>query len=544
MMFRLCVLFALLSILPVQAQVNFTSSNFPIIVINTSGKTIVDEPKITAQMGIIDNGKGVRNNMTDPFNNFNGSIGIEIRGSSSQMFPKKQYGIELRNEAGEGIDASLLGLPKKDDWVLFAPYNDKSLMRDVLAYKLARDQKRYASRSRYCELVLNGEYQGVYVLLEKVKRDKNRIDIAKLDPNEISGEDLTGGYIVKIDKMDVGGGAGWNSSYTPPGRSKDQRVYFQYEYPKEEDIATEQKNYIKAYMDAFETSLYGDDFKTLDKGYAHYIDVPSFVDYFLINELTRNPDAYRISTFMYKQKDSDGGKLFMGPAWDFNLGFGNVDFCMKEKPEGFVINYNAICPEDGWLVPFWWSRLFQDEVFSAKVNVRWRELRNGPYATNKILSYVDSTAAVLNSESQQRNFQRWPVLGQYVWPNAFVGQTFQQEIDWMKTWITARLNWMDANLPLVITDLEKDSRPINFSVKTFPNPVHQNLELEYSIDRGGAVIISVFDLMGRKVNTIEKYQNEPGSFTEVLPFHNLATGNYIVHSQFGSAVVVKKVMKR
>src|SRR6185295_18577145 len=169
------------------AQTTFSSSNLPIIVIDTHGSIIVDDPKISADMGIIYNGPGIRNNLTDAHNNFDGKIGIEIRGSSSQMFPKKQYGIELTDVSGSSIDVSLLGMPKKDDWVLFAPYNDKSLMRDALAYKLGRDQGRYASRAKYCEVVINGVYEGIYVLFEKVKRDKNRVNIDKLDPAEITG---------------------------------------------------------------------------------------------------------------------------------------------------------------------------------------------------------------------------------------------------------------------------------------------------------------------------------------------------------------------
>ena len=431
-----------------QAQVNFTSSNLPIIVINTHGVVIPDEPKITADMGIIFNGAGVRNNITDPFNNFNGTIGIELRGSTSQdLFPKKQYGIEVRDATGAGIDASLLGLPKKDDWVLFAPYDDKSLMRDVLAYKLGRDLGRYASRSVYCEMVLNGEYMGVFVLLEKIKRDKNRVNIDKLDITENSGDNLTGGYIIKLDKIEGSGGAGWNSSFAPPNRSGGQNIYFQYEYPKPEDITTAQKNYIIDYFNQFELALAGDNFKDPVNGYAKYIDTDSFVDYFIANELARNPDAYRISTFMYKRKDSDGGKLFMGPIWDFNPGFGNVNFCAKEKPYGFIIDYNMICPADGWLVPFWWSRLFEDPAFKTKVATRWQALRAKTYATSRITGYIDSVATVLNQESQQRNFQRWPVLGQYVWPNSFIGPTFQSEVDWLKDWVTRRLSWLDTNLP-------------------------------------------------------------------------------------------------
>ena len=244
----------------------FTSSNLPIVVINTNSQTIVDDPKITADMGIIYNGPGVRNNLTDPLNNYNGKIGIEIRGSSSQSFPKKQYGLELLDNNGATIDASLLGMPKKDDWILFAPYNDKSLMRDVLAYRLAHDLGRYASRFRYCELVLNGQYQGIYVLLEKIKRDKNRVNIDKLDPIEVTGDNLTGGYIFKIDKSSGSGGDGWISTHTPPNRSGDQTIFFQYEYPKEENIVPEQKQYIQNYVASFENALKAENFTILWTG--------------------------------------------------------------------------------------------------------------------------------------------------------------------------------------------------------------------------------------------------------------------------------------
>ena len=284
-------------------QVVFTSSNLPIVVINTNGQTIKDDPKIEATMGIIYNGVGLRNNVTDAANNYNGKIGIEIRGSSSQMFPKKQYGIELHDALGASIDASLLGLPKQSDWILFAPYNDKSLVRDPLAYKLGRDLGRYAPRTKYCEVVLNGEYQGIYVLIEKIKRDKNRVDINKLDPIEITNDDLTGGYIIKIDKDTGTGGEGWASTFTPPGRSGTQTIFFQYDYPKAANIVVQQKEYIKQYVAAFENALAGDNFKDPNQGYAKYIDVDSFIDYFIANEVSKNVDAYRLSTFMYKRKD-------------------------------------------------------------------------------------------------------------------------------------------------------------------------------------------------------------------------------------------------
>jgi hypothetical protein len=523
----------------------FTSSNLPVIVINTNNQTIVDEPKITADMGIIFNGVGARNNVTDPFNNFNGKIGIEIRGSTSQdLFPKKQYGIELRDAAGQGIDVSLLGLPKKDDWVLFAPYNDKSLMRDVLAYKLGRDLGRYASRFRYCELVLNGQYQGIYVLLEKVKRDKNRVNIDKLDPVEITGDNLTGGYIVKLDKTEGSGGQGWTSGYTPLGRKGNQTIYFQYEYPKQEDIASQQKQYIKDYFMVFENTLAGNNFKDPITGYANLIDVESFVDYFIANEVSRNPDAYRLSTYIHKKKDSDGGKIAMGPIWDFNLGFGNVDFCAKGKPEGFIINYNSICSDDFWLIPFWWSRLFQDDAFKTKVANRWSSLRTGVYQTSRIMTFIDSVATELNKESQQRNFQRWPVLGQYVWPNSFVGQSFQQEVDWLKDWLNKRLVWLDMNIPNIVTGLETPAIKGGFSWRVFPNPSVSEVQIRFEADEPGTVAVQLFDGAGRRIEYAEKVVSDAGEQFMTFATANLVPGLYVVNVHFGSYQRSEKVVIR
>jgi len=152
-------------------------------------------------MGIIDNGPGETNHISDPYNHYDGFIGIEMRGSSTLWFPKKQFAVETRDSLGENNNVSLFGMPEENDWIFNAPYTDKSLMRNVLIYKIARDAGRYASRSHYFELVLNGDYRGVYVMLEKIKRDDSRVDIAKLNPDDVSGDDLTGGYIIKIDKL-------------------------------------------------------------------------------------------------------------------------------------------------------------------------------------------------------------------------------------------------------------------------------------------------------------------------------------------------------
>lgn len=528
-----------------EAQVNFESSNLPIVVINTHGQDIEDDPKITADMGIIYNGVGAANHMSDPFNDYEGKIGIEIRGSSSQMFPKKQYGIELRDEAGEDLDASLLGLPAEEDWILFAPYNDKALMRDVLAYKLGRDLGHYAPRTKFCELVLNGDYQGVYVLIEKIKRDKNRLDINKLKEDELEGDDLTGGYLIKVDKNTGSGGEGWTSEHVPPDRQGDQSIFFQYDVPKAAEIAPEQKEYIQGYIKDFENALAAENFKDPEEGYAPYIDVASFIDYLIINEVTKNVDGYRLSAFLHKQRDSDGGKLVMGPIWDYNLAFGNADYCTKGNPEGFVMSFNAICPDDHWLIPFWWKRLMKDESFRQQLSVRWQELREGPLGTATINAYIDAVADTLNEDhAQQRNFQRWPVLGEYVWPNYYVGNSFQEEVDWLKAWVSQRMSWLDVHIPALTTGLEQDRAEAMLSVSLYPVPFSKTLVLQYKLEKPGKVQVGFYDLRGSQISTQELEHTSSGLHTNEINTTAVPPGMYLVEIRFqDGSTISKKVVK-
>jgi hypothetical protein len=498
------------------AQVPFTSSNLPIIVIETTGgKEIVDDPKIDASLGIIYNGAGARNNTTDAYNNYNGKMGIEIRGSSSQMFPKKQYGVNLWDDAEEDVEASLLGLPKEEDWIFFAPYNDKTLMRDVLAYKLAGDMGHYAPRTRFTELVLNGTYNGVYVLIEKIKRDKNRVNIEKLDPEEITAPAVTGGYIIKIDKTSGDSGEGWYSTHTPPnGTPGYQRILFQYEYPKYDDISAQQKTYIQNYVSQFENALAGENFKDPVNGYAKYIDMNSFVDFMLMMEVTRNVDGYRLSTFFQKDSDANGGKLKMGPVWDFNLGFGNANYCDGDKTTGYAYNFNTICNNDQWLNPFWWERLLQDQTFNTAVIDRWTALRAGKFKTETVLKYVDSVASVLSLESQQRNFQRWPeAMGQWIWPNAFVGKTYEEEVLHLKQWISNRMSWLDSNIPKLALITANETALAEVNVSAAPNPFAGNVTWSYSVTTPGVTEIEVFNSLGSNVHHAVIEHREPGEKT-------------------------------
>ena len=408
----------------------------PLIEINSVG-AIVDEPKVRSTMKITEDGEIT----------YEGIAGIEIRGASSQMFDKKSYGLETWDNNNEDINVSLMGMPEEEDWVLHGPYSDKSLIRNKLIYDLSSDIGRYASRTRFVELIINGDYKGVYVFMEKLKRDKNRIDISKLNPDENSGEDLTGGYILKIDKIAGNNlGEGYNdqnsfASNVPAPYAGGGEIRFLYEYPDAEDISTEQKAYIQQYLHDFEEALSSDDFRDPDAGYAAYIDIESFIDFFILNEISHNVDGYRLSTFMHKDKS---GKLNMGPIWDFNLAFGNADYCGGGNTNTWAYRFNERCPGDFWSVPFWWYRLLEDPYFVQELKTRWASYRGNVLSDQAVLARIASYQSEMQDvDAINRNFSKWSILGNYIWPNNFVGTTYTSERIYMEEWITDRLNWLD-----------------------------------------------------------------------------------------------------
>lgn len=424
----------------------FTSSDLPILVMNTNGGTIVDDPKIPVDLKIIYNGPGQRNYLTDTTYDYNGLIGIELRGSSSQGMPKKPYGFETWDAQQEDVKVSLLGLPEESDWILLANYSDKTLMRNALSYKLANKTGHYAPRTKFCELIINGSYRGVYVLAEKIKRDSARVDVAKMLPTDISGDELTGGYIIKVDKMTGSGGDGWLSAVPPVNASGNQAIKFQYVYPKPDSIQPEQEVYIKNFVDSFETALNSSYFQNETTGWRHFMDENSVIDFFLINEMSRNVDGYRISTFLHKEKITKGNKLKMGPVWDYDIAWLNADYCSGESTTGWAYNFNDVCGNDGSLVPFWWQRFRQDTLFNKRLYCRYTELRNDFLSLDSLNSFVDSMAAELD-ESQARNFVKWPILGTYVWPNPSpIPADYPGEISKLKGWFVNRLGWMDGQI--------------------------------------------------------------------------------------------------
>ena len=402
---------------------------------------IVDEPKVPAALTV---------RKKDSIH-FSGIIGIEIRGETSQYFDKKSYGLETWDREYNDIDVSIIGFPDEEDWILYGPFSDKSLIRNKLIYDLSNKMGRYASRTEFVELYINYDYKGLYIFMEKLKRDKNRINIQKLNQGDIDENLISGGYIIKIDKSDMDDGSytdynSFPSNFDINGNlDGEKKIYFNYEYPKPGIIHADQKNYIKNYFHEFESALASDQFVDPENGFRKYIDEDSFIDFFILNELSNNVDGFRLSTYLHKDRDE---KLIIGPIWDFNLSFGNANYCGGERYDVWLHKFNERCPGDFWNVPFWWNRLLEDQKFVDKLKKRWNDLRSNTLSNINIIQMINNYHTFLNNETDiiKKNFDRWRILGIYIWPNSFIGSNYDQEINFLKVWTENRLNWLDDSI--------------------------------------------------------------------------------------------------
>ena len=437
----LVIFFLFLGQISFSQQTILSDSNLPIMLVTTDidpqtnlPTEIPDEPKVLGTMQLIYRPDGTRNYLTDSTNesylNYDGRIGIELRGSSSQALDKKPYGFTtLLEDDDSNNNVSLLGMPSENDWVLNSLAYDPSMIRDYLSYTLASNMGNYAPRVAYIEVVVNGDYKGVYFLTEKVKRDSDRVNLKKIADDENSFPELTGGYIVKADKTTGGDEIAW----TMPNYGG-WDTNFLHHYPKTEDITNEQDNYIENVFYDLAAQTNPANTSIVD-GYPSMIDIPSFVDYMLMAEFASNPDSYQFSTYFHKDR---GGKLRAGPIWDYNLSFGNDLFVF-----GFDRSFF-----DVWQFDFenrgakFWRDLYQDETFNCYLAKRWFELIEANQTFNylTISNLIDSYVALL-SESQERELQRWPPLEGL----PTVADQAQNILE-MKDWIQERINWMSTNI--------------------------------------------------------------------------------------------------
>jgi hypothetical protein len=424
------------------------SSNLPLVIINTFGQQISKAEPVTGSLRIID--PHDKRSSLKGEGDYDGRCDIKLRGYSSLRFPKHSFTVKIRADDGTSQKASILGFPGDSDWVLYAPYSDKTLMRDVLAYDLSNKMGRWAAHTRFVEVFVsrNGgkltrrDYVGVYVLEEKIKRGKERVNIKKLTPDDNTEPAISGGYILKRDHTDPPGEGnfgmfGGNHRFASSGEygfSTSRGLHLFYVEPKESEITPAQKAWLSQYLNRFESALYGPNFRSPSEGYAKYLDVDSFIDQFWIVELSKNVDGFRYSCFMSKDRD---GKLRLEPIWDWNLSFGNANYHQGWTPESWywpLIRQSEVC---------WFRRLRLDPDFVQRVTDRWAELRRTIFKPEALIQEIDEFADQLQ-EAQARNYQRWSILGQHVNPNYYVGDSFADEVNWMKSWIQERIAWIDG----------------------------------------------------------------------------------------------------
>jgi hypothetical protein len=433
------------------------SSNLPIIVIDSFNQPITYVDYSEASIRFID-AKDGRATLLRPAD-LDARCDLKRRGYTSLRYPKMSLTLKTRDDDWDKLKAPIFGLPSESDWVLYAPYVDKSLIRDALGYDLSNQMGRYAPRTRFVEVFLHRyggklgyrDYQGVYVFVEKIKRDKERVNVAKLGTNDNSEPNITGGYILKRDHGAMTGGGGGRGRRGPggfgdgPPRSSNDGVGFItprglhlfHVEPEEQELTDTQRRWIAKYFGDFERALHGPNFTSPTEGYARYLDVDAFIDHFWLVELTKNVDGFRYSAYLHKPRN---GKITLGPAWDWNLSFGNADYYDGYETSGWYYE-NLRDSEISWIY-----RLRQDPDFMQRSADRWAELRRGPLATDKVLGRVDAMRTEL-MEGQERNFRKWGIMGRPIKPNYYVGATFDQEINWLKVWTKDRLTWIDRQFP-------------------------------------------------------------------------------------------------
>jgi len=346
-----------------------------------------------------------------------GTTEIRGRGNSTWSYPKKPYRLKLTNST------ALLGMPANKHWVLLANYVDKTLVRTEAAFDLSEKLgMAWTPRSVPVVLKVNGDYRGLYQLVEHVRIDKNRINIPELKVGDTTPDKVSGGYLIEID---------WRKGEDYCPVLPRANVPFCFANPETllDPAWAAQKAYIDGYLAQTEDALFGPQFADPAQGYAAYIDVQSAIDWYIVNEFFKNVDSnFTGSVFLYKAR---GGKLFFGPVWDFDLAIGNADFFGAGDPTGWRTRSSA-----------WFTRLFQDPAFAEKVRTRWKQLRaNG--TINSVFATIDKRAAFY-SQLQVQNFQRWNILNSTIPLIRPVTGPYDFQVSTVKTWLLQRRDWMDT----------------------------------------------------------------------------------------------------
>lgn len=414
--------------------------------------------KVKAQISIEDTVRGEREL----------HCGIELRGNSTLLAEKKSYDFELRTAGDEELTESILGFPQEEDFVLLANYYDKSFARNALAFKMWEVLGHYTPKYVYCNLYLNDEYQGLYMLVEKVKADQNRID---LKTEYRAGEQgFSVPFMVKLD---------WESNYNFGYRRTigNHPLNYNLVYPKAKKLDWRSRNAIESQLElmtaSFEDLLKEPEERRSDP-YSKIIDVNSFVDYFLVNELCKNPDGFKTSTHLYKPTvyASDGihPKISIGPIWDMDLGFANVEYGNYNDPEGWSFHeYGAM--SNVQRLPNWWHCLVYDSTFIAVCQERLLILKE-QFSMNSGGDLIDNLYVQLKDVIAADN---------EIWRKESVGKLtvqgpvktdMDEQFTRIREFYTERFDWVENNLDKI----EKVHPSIAYIQSLNLNTVQANME--------------------------------------------------------------------
>lgn len=440
-------------------RVELVYTGLPVIYIDTEQQKPIDTKETYVQANIrVRDASGTL---------FDAPMEIKGRGNSTWNMPKKPYKVKLKTKA------SVLGMPADREWVLLANYADKTLLRNYLALAMGRQSAlTYTPRTRNVDVVLNGKYQGTYLWGEQIKVSEGRVNIPELSDTDTDSYSITGGYLLEVDMR------------------LDEDFWFRttnnaaITIKSPEDIPDTQLNYIQNYVQQAENAIMssGD-----PNAYEQYLDTETLIDWYWINELFKNHDAQFVSSvFMHKDR---GGKLRFGPLWDFDIAAGNINYSGGDDPTGWWVRNNS------FFVSPWLPRLFANPAFRQKAEARWQELRET--LVPSVMSLLETKAAELEY-SQRLNFYKWDILDSLVWPNAVATGSYEKEIDYLRTWLTSRIAWIDDEVGIVTAT----SAPHTEYPRIFPNPAKDVVFIPLP-KRSGIKKVELYELSGSEREDIQ-----------------------------------------
>ena len=404
-------------------------TGLPIVYITTTNYVGIDskEEYVTGTVSV-DGGRSIPDMAPTP---------IEIRGRGNSTWgihPKKPYQMKFSSKE------EFLGMPEDKKWIFLAEYSDKTMLRNTTVFEMGYiSNLDWTPQSEFAEVYVNNQYQGTYNITQKVEETNRRVAITN------------DGFLLEIDQL-------YRLDSDDVYFSTDQFSVIAIKEPNIEQVdengvsfnQDQRYNYVKNYVNQFEDVLFGSNFASTVSGYAAYIDVDSFVDWYLINEIIKNQDARWYSSIFFHL--IPGEKIKMGPLWDHDLAFGNVNYAVTEYVDGWWIQQNP-----------WINRLLQDPNFVAKVKTRFDHFKNNQqYILDKIDAYAEKL-----QWAQQENDNRWQTLGQYVWPNPVWFDTYQEEVDHMKQWYQGRMNWLDSAINALDSESEAPTQTAGNVLVTF-----------------------------------------------------------------------------